>query len=192
MTMGAPPDLRDGARANDSRLTLRSALIPVPLSAAAALFAALFLLSMSLAWGFVHVDFGDAPLFRSLSGSIEDETYSAWRMHERWDVVMAVAAAVALIVNLRLALGRRDHAVVSAATTLLAASVCLLGVVWTMVDPPIPPIVDFVNSVPGLPDIELEPRFGLFVALALALVLVALALTEMLRAIRMAAAGRSV
>ncbi|MBI4897781.1 MAG: hypothetical protein HY827_05380 [Actinobacteria bacterium] len=130
----------------------------------------LFVLSLSLPWGLVHINLGNSFLLSSLQGLLKDDTYSAWRMHDTWDSVIAAAAVVAVLANLRLLLGRRDHRLVAAAVTIAAGAVCAFGVVLTMADPPTPPAVDFINSLQGnlLPKIEMHARYGIFVSLGLA------------------------
>lgn len=147
---------------------------------------ALLVLSMSLPWGLVHINLGESFLMSSLQGLLKDDTYSAWRMHETWDAVIAGAAMVAILVNLRLVLGRRDHRAVSAAVTIAAGAVCVFAVVLTMVDPPTPPVVDFINSFKGslLPKIEMHPRFGIFISLALAVALLVTGLMQLVGARR--------
>ncbi len=134
----------------------------------------LFVMSLSLPWGLVHINLGDSFLLSSLQGLLKDDTYSAWRMHDTWDSVIAAAAVVAVLANLRLLMGRRDHRLASAGITVTAGAVCVFGVVLTMVDPPTPPAVDFINSFQGnlLPKIEMNARYGIFVSLGLSVALV--------------------
>lgn len=140
----------------------------------------LLVLSLSLPWGLVHIDFSKS-LLADLQGILKDDTYSAWRMHKTWDNVVAAAAIVAIVVNMRLLLGRRDHLAVSAAVTTLAGAASAFAVILTMIDPPVPPSVNFINGIGGdlLPKIELHPRYGLFVSLGLAVVLVGVGVAQL-------------
>ncbi|MBK5230465.1 MAG: hypothetical protein JJE27_04750, partial [Thermoleophilia bacterium] len=68
----------------------------------------------------------------------------------------------------------------------LAGAVSTFAVVLTMADPPVPPSVDFINSLGGvlLPKIELNPRYGLFVSLGLATALLVVGLVQLAGSLR--------
>lgn len=150
------------------------------LATIAALASAGVVVSLSMPWGLVHVNFDGTPI-SWLQGVIEDKIYSAWRMHDTWDTAIAAAAIVANVANLRLVLGRRDHVVATATITAVAGLVALAGVVHTMVDPPTPQYVEMLNSFRGnlLPKVDLNPRYGMFVCLGMALTMIAVAAAQM-------------
>lgn len=162
-----------------------------PIPAVGIVTSVLLVLSLSLPWGLVHIDFSKS-LLAGLEGILKDDTYSAWRMHKTWDNVIAAAAIVAITVNLRLLLGRRDHLAVSAAVSILAGAVSAFAVILTMIDPPVPPSVNFINGIGGnlLPKVELHPRYGLFVSLGLAVALIGVGIAQLLLRKRPAATAR--
>lgn len=134
--------------------------------------AALFIGSMSLPWGGADFDFSD-----SLLSFMEapPRTYTAWALHDSWDQVVAFAAAFAVAANalwLIRGAGERDSTPWVAFCNIAAGAVATLGVVVTMADPPTPPIVDLINNLPGLPEIIIGARYGIFVSLVLALTLI--------------------
>ncbi|MBK5231227.1 MAG: hypothetical protein JJE27_08670, partial [Thermoleophilia bacterium] len=77
----------------------------------------LLILSLSLPWGMMHVDFSNS-LLAGLQDMFKDDVYSAWRMHRTWDKV--IAATVAIVANMTPLLGRNGHRAISATATTLA------------------------------------------------------------------------
>jgi hypothetical protein len=163
-----------------------------PTAVAGVVVSVLLILSLSLPWGMVHVDFSNS-LLAGLQDMFKDDVYSAWRMHRTWDKVIAGAAIVAIVASMMPLLGRNGHRAIYAAATTLAGAVSTFAVVLTMADPPVPPSVDFINSIGGplLPTIDLHPRYGLFVSLGLAAALAVVGLAQ-LAGSRRARAGTAV
>lgn len=158
-------------------MNLRANRRPFPAAALAA--AALLIVSMSLPWGGADFDFSG-----SLLSFLEapPRTYTAWALLDTWDYVVFIAAAFAIAVNalwLVIPTGLGISSARVAICNIAAGAVATLGVVVTMVDPPIPPIVDFINNLPGGPEITVGARYGIFVSFVLALTLVGVGVMQM-------------
>ncbi|MDO9175601.1 MAG: hypothetical protein Q7V62_12415, partial [Actinomycetota bacterium] len=96
-----------------------------------------------------------------LSGIKLDVT--GWKVHDVLDIVLAGAAAIAILANATLAAG--NGAVGGGPASFFAGIISGGVVAWTMIEPPVPEIFDAFNAIPGVPDLQFDPAYGLFVAL---------------------------
>lgn len=142
-----------------------------PLAMVAVAFAALLLASLWMQWS--SAGFDDSTGFLS---AVKVKS-TGWEIHDALDIVIAVAAGIALLSNVAIAAGGgRGLAGVS---TLFAGVVAGGAVASTMIDPPIPELFERFNELPGVPDIQFDPAYGLFAALAASIVLILVGILQM-------------
>lgn len=136
-------------------------------------FAASVLLFASLWMQWSTAGFDESAGFLS---SIKVKS-TGWEIHDYLDIVIAVAAGLALISNGLIVASRGSG--LAGASSLFGGIVAGGAVAWTMIDPPIPPELERFNDIPFLPDIQFDPAYGMFTALAMAVALILLGVLQM-------------
>lgn len=102
---------------------------------------------------------------------------TGWEIHDYLDIVIAVAAGLALISNGSIAVSGGSG--LAGASSLFGGVVAGGAVAWTMINPPIPPELERFNDISFLPDIQFDPAYGMFIALAMAVALILLGVLQM-------------
>lgn len=141
------------------------------LSLIAAAIAAVLLASLWMQWSTAGFDESAGFLSRLSVKS------TGWEIHDWLDIVIAVAAGVAVLSNASIALGGGSG--LAGLSSLFGGVVAGGAVAWTMIDPPIPELLERFNAIPGLPDIQFDPAYGLFTALAMSVMLILLGVLQM-------------
>ncbi|MBI5311288.1 MAG: hypothetical protein HZB14_09750 [Actinobacteria bacterium] len=133
--------------------------------------AAILLASLWMRWSEVSFD-SSLGMFDSIKLDV-----TGWEVHDVLDIVIAVAAGTAILVNVAAVIGNARST--GGLPSLLSGAVAAGAVIWTMVDPPVPEFFDLFNSIPNVPDLKFEPAYGLFVALVAAIGLVLTGILQM-------------
>lgn len=141
------------------------------LAMVATLLAATLAVSLWMQWATVG--------FEASAGMLSEFTtdVSGWKVHDFLDIVIAIVAVMAASANLSVAAG--NARVMNGAISLFCGIVAGAAVAWTMIEPPVPELLEAFNSIPGVPDIQFDPAIGLFVALGAAIGLILVGILQM-------------